>query len=80
MKPTSVFALLLILAATSANAGSGLSLDQATKRVQQDSGARVLSAERRQRQGREWYRFKVLTPSGRVRQEWVDPSTGRRGR
>lgn len=81
MKPTIVLALLLAGMTGAASASPTLSLDQATQRIQRDSGDRVLSAERRRRQGREWYRFKLLTPEGRVRQQWVDPTpAGRRRR
>ena len=72
MNITRIFVLSLFLA-TAAHAAPPLSLDQATRHIQQDRGVRVLSAERRQRNGRFWYRFKILTPKGRVRQVWIDP-------
>ena len=73
--------LLSLSLLTSPLAGRGLSvaaltLDQATAQVRRDSGGRVLSAERAHRKGREMYRFKVLTPDGRVRKVWVDPGSG----
>ena len=58
----------VLLAATAT-----LTLDQATARVRRESGGRILSAGRVQRKGRPMYRFKVLTPQGRVRTLWVDP-------
>jgi len=79
MNITPILILSLFLVPT-AHAAPPLSLDQATRHIQQDSGARVLSAQRRQRDGRLWYRFKVLTPKGRVRQVWIDPKHPRRPR
>lgn len=76
---TLLIASLAALVRVSA-AEPGVSLDQATQQIQRDTGDRVLSAESRQRRGRQWYRFKVLTPEGRVRQRWVDPGDRRRRR
>ncbi len=59
---------MALMAATAA-----LTLDQAAAQVRRDSGGRILAAERSRRNGRPMYRFKVLTPNGRVRKLWVDP-------
>jgi uncharacterized membrane protein YkoI len=70
-----------LLLTSAAHAAPDLSLDQATREIQQETGARVLSAEHRRRKGRTWYRFKLLTPKGRVQQVWVDPArTGHSGK
>lgn len=63
-----------LLLASVAYATPPLSLDEATRQIQEETGARVLSAQHRRRNGRPWYRFKLLTPKGRVRQVWVDPA------
>ena len=69
---------LLLLAMLGGGTGHAAeTLDQATRRIEA-GGARVLSAERIQRGGREVYRFKLLTPKGRVRKVWVDPRSGPR--
>ena len=48
--------------------------------VEQETGGRVLAAERAQRDGRPGIRFRVLTPNGRIRHVWRplrDAGTGR---
>lgn len=49
-----------------------LSLDEAAKQVQQDTGGRVLSARTVRGDDGPRYRFKVLLPGGRVRVIFVD--------
>ena len=57
---------------------SGVSLNDAVRQVQRDTGGRVLSAETVSQSGRMVHRIKVLTPSGQVRIVTVDaPSRGR---
>ena len=51
---------------------SGLTLDQAVKRIKSNRDVKVLSAERVTRNGQPMYRIKVLTGDGRVRYIWVD--------
>jgi hypothetical protein len=50
----------------------GLSLDEAVRRVQRETGGRILSAESVQGAAAVAYRIKVLLPSGRVRVIVVD--------
>jgi uncharacterized membrane protein YkoI len=54
----------------------GISLNEAVRRVQHDTGGRVLSAETQQQGGRTVHRIKVLTPSGHVRVYSIDAQTG----
>jgi uncharacterized membrane protein YkoI len=51
---------------------SGMTLDQAVKRIKAERDVKVLSAERTTRNGQPVYRIKVLTGSGRVKYIWVD--------
>jgi len=46
---------------------SGMSLDQAVKKVQRETGGRILSAETQGKAGQREHRIKVLTPDKRVR-------------
>ena len=68
---------LLLAFALAGNALAAMSLAEVTQRFEAQ-GNRVLSAERKQHQGQRLYRFKLLTPKGRVRKVWVDPGTGQR--
>lgn len=52
-------------------------LPETVSRIERETGARVLSAQRSQRGGREVNRIKVLTPDGRVRVMWDDPQRER---
>lgn len=74
--PINLVAALLLGLVCAGNALAALTLDQATRQMEA-SGKRVLAAESKRHQGREMYRFKVLTPQGRVRKVWVDPRSGR---
>lgn len=47
--------------------GKRLSRDAAAERARRDTGGRVLSIEERQREEREGYRVKILTPDGQIR-------------
>ena len=53
--------------AVAQSAGGKVTLDQAVKQVQQDTGGKVLSAEQRAVGRRQEYRIKVLTPQGHVK-------------
>lgn len=48
-------------------------LPSSVRRVERETGGRVLSAERRHQSGREVNRIKVFTPEGRVRVMWDEP-------
>lgn len=73
--------LLLIALALMGTGGAVLAADEGrlpetVSRIERETGARVLSAQRSQRGGREMNRIKVLTPQGRVRVMWDDPHRG----
>ena len=53
-------------------------LPESVLRIERQTGGEVLRAERMQRDGREVYRLKVLTPDGRVRIMREDPRERRR--
>jgi hypothetical protein len=53
-------------------------LPESVLRAERETGGRVLRAESMQRDGREVYRLKVLTPDGRVRTMRDDPRERRR--
>jgi len=53
-------------------------LPESVLRAERQTGGEVLRAERMQRDGREVYRLKVLTPDGRVRIMREDPRERRR--
>ena len=72
-------ALLTLAVFGNATAAASLSLAEVTQQFEAQ-GQRVLSAQRKQHQGQPLYRFKLLTPKGRVRKVWVDPATGQRVR
>ena len=77
--PAKRIIVTLIALAVAANASAALTLGEVTRQIEA-SGKRVLAAERKRHKGHEMYRFKLLTPEGRVRKVWVDPDTGRRAR
>jgi hypothetical protein len=52
-------------------------LPDSVRRVERQTGGEVLRAEPMQRDGREVYRFKVITADGRVRVMQDDPNTRR---
>lgn len=56
---------------------AGLSRDEAVARVREQTGGRVVRAERREAGGRVIYEVRVVTPDGRVRDYRVDAATGR---
>jgi len=55
---------------------NGISLNEAVRQVQRDTGGRVLSADTHRQGGRTVHRIKVLTPSGHVRVYNVDAQSG----
>ena len=66
-----------LLAATAADARDRRhereEVGDTVRRVERETGGEVLRAEPMQREGREVYRLKVLTPEGRVRVVQDDP-------
>lgn len=75
---TGVLASLLIVAGAGVVAAEDGRLPESVSRIERETGGRVLSAEPRQRGGREMNRIKVYTPEGRVRVMWDDPQRDRR--
>lgn len=71
---TLLCALLLALAPP---AWADLSRDQAAAVAQQASGARVLSVEKAEIEGRAVWRVKVLSAQGEVRVVLIDAASGR---
>lgn len=63
--------------ATVLRQAEGVSLEEAVRRVREQSGGRVLRAETRRENGRTVHRIRVLSPDGRVRTWTVDADTGR---
>ncbi len=67
---------------TAQDKGNSQDRDQAlpasVRRVERETGGEVISAEPVQRNGREVYHLKVLTPNGRVRMVQEDPQDQRR--
>ena len=76
-KSTLTLLVLLTIAITSPaghaqRSSNGSGLEQAIRSIEQQTGGRVLSADKRQVDGQPRYRLKVLTPSGRVRIIYID--------
>lgn len=63
-----------------ARRGQREELPDSVRRVERETGGEVLRAEPMQRDGREVYRFKVLTADGRVRVMQDDPNARRNDR
>jgi hypothetical protein len=57
---------------------AGVSLEEAVRRIEAETGGRVLSAQTERRNGRAVHRIKVLTDDRRVRTYRVDADGGRR--
>jgi hypothetical protein len=74
--PTLLLALTLLCAGGVVLANDAGRLPESVSRIERETGARVLSAQKSQRGGREMNRIKVLTPQGRVRVMWDDPQHG----
>ena len=74
----SISALLcVLLLALGTPAWAEVSRDQAAAVAQQASGARVLSVERAEMQGRSVWRVKVLSAQGEVKVILIDAASGR---
>ena len=76
MKLISILLCALLLACGSP-AWAEVSRDQAAAVAQQASGARVLSVERAEIDGRAVWRVKVLSAQGEVRVILIDAASGR---
>lgn len=57
---------------------AGMSLNEAVRQVQRETGGRVLSADTVSQGGRTVHRIKVLTPAGQVRVVTIDAQSGAR--
>ena len=76
-KPILMLIVLLTVAFVSPagyaqRSSNGSGLEQAIRSIEQQTGGRVLSADKRRVDGQARYRLKVLTPSGRVRIIYID--------
>ncbi|MCB1723652.1 MAG: PepSY domain-containing protein [Gammaproteobacteria bacterium] len=81
MKRLLLASLIALLAAQGAVARDRwTSLDEAVSEARDRYNGRVLSAERRQRDGRDSYDIRILTNDGRVKRLRIDPESGRSGR
>lgn len=72
-----LLAVLLLTAGSVALSADPAPLPETVSRIERETGARVLSAQRSQRGGREVNRIKLITPEGRVRVMWDEPQRGR---
>jgi hypothetical protein len=72
-----LLAVLLLTAGSAALSADPAPLPETVSRIERETGARVLSAQRSTRGGREVNRIKLITPEGRVRIMWDDPHRGR---
>jgi hypothetical protein len=77
LSPLTLLIALLCGAGGTVFAADAGQLPETVNRIERETGARVLSAQRSQRGGREVNRIKVLTPDGRVRVMWDDPQRER---
>lgn len=75
--PLLLLSIALLCAGGGVLAADAGQLPETVSRIERETGARVLSAQRSQRGGREVNRIKVLTPEGRVRVMWDDPQRER---
>lgn len=73
VSPLLLLAASLMLAGGAAFAADRGQLPESVSRIERETGARVLSAQRSLRDGREMNRIKVITPEGRVRVMWDEP-------
>jgi uncharacterized membrane protein YkoI len=74
-----IVATAVALALFADASSAALSLGEVSRQFEAN-GKRVLAAQQKQHQGKPMYRFKLLTPEGRVRKVWIDPNTGRQAR
>ena len=69
--------LSVLLLALPFSVGAEVSRNEAAAVAQGSSGARVLSVEKADRNGRSAWRVKLLTPQGEVRVVLIDATSGR---
>ena len=67
---------LLLLPVT--HAAAEVSLDQAVEQAKQRVGGRVISAETRNRDGRQVHNIRILTDEGKVRRLRINADGGRK--
>jgi len=73
-----VLVLLSLLLAGPAFARHGISRDEAVEYAREIMGGRVIRAEPRERDGRQYYNIRMLTDDGRMRHIEIDRESGRR--
>ena len=67
-----ILLLALAFAAPPLFARDASSLDQAVKQAREKTGGRVISAETREKNGRQYYNIRILTNDGKVRRYRYD--------
>ncbi|MCU7906530.1 MAG: ribosome biogenesis GTPase RsgA [Candidatus Thiodiazotropha sp. (ex Epidulcina cf. delphinae)] len=70
--------LSLLLISPGVYAGGGVSLGQAVEQARERVGGRVISAETRERDGRQIHNIRILTKEGKVRRLRINADGGRR--
>ena len=70
--------LCTLLLIPSLHARGDISLDQAVEQARQRVGGRVISAETRERDGRQVHNVRILTKDGKVRRLQINAEGGRR--
>ncbi|MCU7846745.1 MAG: PepSY domain-containing protein [Candidatus Thiodiazotropha sp. (ex Lucinoma kastoroae)] len=70
--------LLTLLLIPSVYARGDISLDQAVQQAKERVGGRVISAETRERDGRQIHNVRILTKEGKVRRLRINAEGGRR--
>jgi uncharacterized membrane protein YkoI len=72
-----IFLISAVLIALTMPVWADVSRDDAAAIVQKNGGGRVLAVEKTERDGRTFWRVKVLTPQGEVKIVMVDAASGR---
>ena len=73
-----ILLLALAFAAPPLFARDAYSLDNAVRQAREKSNGRVISAETREKNGREYYNIRILTDDGKIRRYRYDAGEGRR--
>jgi len=69
--------VFLITASSNAAWSAGVNVEQAVKSVKKQYSGKVLKAERIKSKGPKVFKVKLLLPGGRVKNVFVDGSTGK---
>lgn len=77
-RPMLKMLLLSLLLIPTVCAGGDISLDQAVEQAKERVNGRVISAETRDRDGRQIHNIRILTKEGKVRRLRINADGGRR--